>query len=230
MKRFHKTVSLKPQYWYNIIVTWFKVLHLKRIWMLLSIWKISWLSRKISEHIFLIFLLKQFWNKHSNVSFVGKSKNAKHIGGFCIILALEIEIVDLSNDIWSVSVFQHHFVSKFVTFWYLFWSEDVSAVTGIHASNSLDMDIIWVPIGSNSCNQDNKKHWKKVHFYNFLVPKVFPRGQPNFWFSVNTQSFYAWNSRHECKGDLLNNSILSKYYFYALFEIKLEISIDKVLQ
>ena len=179
--------------------------------------------------------MKQFWNKHSNVSFVGQFKHIANcrimhfqcIGGVCIILALEIEIVYLSNDIWSVPVFQHHFVSKFVTFWYLFWSEDVSAMAGINASNSLDMGIIWVPIGSNSCYQDNKKHWKKVHVYNFLVPKVFPRGQPNFWFSVNTLAFYAWNSRHECKGDLLNNSILSKkYYFYALSEIKLEISID----
>ena len=171
--------------------------------MFLSIWKTSWLSRKISQHIFLIFIETVL--KQAIKCFVGQIQKAKR---FRIILALEIEIVDLSNEIWSMSVFQHHFVSKFVTFWYLFWTENVSAMTGIHASNSLDMSIIWVPIGSSNCYQDNKKHWKKVHFYNFLVPKVFPRGQPNFWFfCVDTQGFYTWNSHREYKGGLLNNSI-----------------------
>ena len=154
-------------------------MHLKRIWMFLSIWKISWLSRKISQHFFYIY-----WSCFETINqmFCRVIPKSETHWWFPIILALEMEIVDLSNEIWSMSVFQHHFVSKFVTFWYLFWTENVSAMTGIHASNSLDMSIIWVPIGSSNCYQDNKKHWKKVHFYNFLVPKVFPRGQPNFWF------------------------------------------------
>ena len=90
-------------------------------------------------------------------------------------LALKIEVVDLSNQFWLISMFKHKFISKTIAFWKLDWTYLTSQLL-----HQICCRIPW--FRRNDCHQGKNQHWKKIHILNFFLARRFFQKDNQFWF------------------------------------------------